>query len=277
MRWPHSRCALGLVCPKPLEKLVLLHPRVSDDSSSTGVRPKRDDGPGEGGFGRFRGRSPSHAGRRDFRCRGDVAGWRRFLGRCCLFQCNSFLCGGPGSPGCLLLALCCILLSLGLGGLHQLLLARGLLRELLLRVFLCHAFSSGRARGVPRIRPIVSQYSSQYSSRAQDLFWFVRGVAGVILMSGSHPIGAVAESGAAVRLGEGESEARLLLLEQQLDRDAGALDDAIFAARQAIEPHGGEAPRRPASRLHLPAPSCRCGAAIRRSSSLRRRQCFWCS
>ena len=61
-------------------------------------------------------------------------------------------------------------------------------------------------------------------------------------MSGSHPIRAVAESGAAVRLGEGESEARLLLLEQQLDRDAGALDDAIFAARQAIEPHEGEAP-----------------------------------
>ena len=38
-----------------------------------------------------------------------------------------------------------------------------------------------------------------------------------------------------------ESEARLLLLEQQLDRDAGALDDATFAAREVIETHEDEA------------------------------------
>ena len=46
-------------------------------------------------------------------------------------------------------------------------------------------------------------------------------------------------AGASVRLGQ--SEARLLLLEQQLIRDAEGLDDAISAARQALERREGGA------------------------------------
>ena len=46
-------------------------------------------------------------------------------------------------------------------------------------------------------------------------------------------------AGAFVRLGQ--SEARLLLLEQQLIRDAEVLDDAISAARQALEQREGGA------------------------------------
>ena len=58
---------------------------------------------------------------------------------------------------------------------------------------------------------------------------------------GSQPIVETTDAaGTSLRLRE--SEARLLLLEQQLDRDAGALDDAIFAAREVIEAHEDEAP-----------------------------------